>query len=134
MIRSEERLQVGTERVEPGRDRLRKYIVTENVIQTVPVSTRKCGSSASRLRRPTGVPRCLVPSSANRNTEVTLTAEQPVVSKGTVPVERVRLGKEAVTGDMRSASRCVRNRFETDIRPAMTTAVAGNPGWWPQSG
>src|ERR1051326_3007528 len=38
MTRSEERLNVGTESVEAGRARLRKYVVTENVTQTVPVS------------------------------------------------------------------------------------------------
>src|SRR4028119_2379966 len=38
MTRSEEHLQVGTQRVEAGRARLRKYVVTENVTQTVPVS------------------------------------------------------------------------------------------------
>ena len=38
MTRSEERLHVGTENVQAGRARLRKYVVTENVTQTVPVS------------------------------------------------------------------------------------------------
>jgi len=38
MTRSEERLQVGTQRVETGRARLRKRIVTEQVSTTVPVS------------------------------------------------------------------------------------------------
>jgi uncharacterized protein (TIGR02271 family) len=37
MIRSEERW-VGTEQTESGRARLRKYVVSENVTQTVPVS------------------------------------------------------------------------------------------------
>lgn len=38
MIRSEEQLRVGTQRSSAGQFRLRKYIVTENVTQTVPVS------------------------------------------------------------------------------------------------
>ncbi|SHH32268.1 PRC and DUF2382 domain-containing protein, partial [Geodermatophilus nigrescens] len=38
MTRSEEHLAVGTQRVEAGRARLRKYVVSENVTQTVPVS------------------------------------------------------------------------------------------------
>ena len=37
MTVSEEQLRVGTERREAGRARLRKYVVTENVTQTVPV-------------------------------------------------------------------------------------------------
>lgn len=36
MTRSEERLNVGTEK-QAGRGRLRKYVTTENVTQTVPV-------------------------------------------------------------------------------------------------
>ncbi|SHN88345.1 conserved domain-containing protein, partial [Geodermatophilus obscurus] len=38
MTRSEERLNVGTRTEETGRARLRKYVVTENVTETVPVS------------------------------------------------------------------------------------------------
>ena len=38
MTRSEEQVRVGTQPVETGRARLRKYVVTENVTQTVPVS------------------------------------------------------------------------------------------------
>lgn len=38
MTRSEGRLHVGTENVETGRAKLRKYVVTEDVTQTVPVS------------------------------------------------------------------------------------------------
>src|SRR5688572_22724009 len=38
MTLSEERLNVGTRQTEVGRARLRKYVVTENVTQTVPVS------------------------------------------------------------------------------------------------
>ena len=38
MTRSEEQLRVGTQQVESGRARLRKFVVTENVSTTVPVS------------------------------------------------------------------------------------------------
>jgi hypothetical protein len=38
MTLSEEQVQVGTQSREAGRARLRKYVVTENVTQTVPVS------------------------------------------------------------------------------------------------
>lgn len=37
MTRSEERMHVGVERRETGRARLRKYVVTEDVEQTVPL-------------------------------------------------------------------------------------------------
>lgn len=99
MTRSEERLQVGTERVEAGRARLRKYVVTEQVTQTVPVSheeirvEREPITDASRGSATDG------PAISEEEHEVVLHAEQPVVAKETVPVERVRLGTETVAGE-----------------------------------
>jgi uncharacterized protein (TIGR02271 family) len=97
MTRSEERLHVGTEQTEAGRARLRKYVVTENVTQTVPVSHEEV-----RLEREpiTGANRGAATSGSDiseEEHEVTLHAERPVVSKDTVPVERVRLGTQTVT-------------------------------------
>jgi uncharacterized protein (TIGR02271 family) len=99
MTRSEERLHVGTEQAEAGRARLRKYVVTENVTQTVPVSHEEV-----RLEREpvTDANRGAAVSGSDiseEEHEVTLRAERPVVSKDTVPVERVRLGTETVTED-----------------------------------
>ena len=99
MTRSEERLHVGTEQVQAGRARLRKYVVTENVTQTVPVSHEEV-----RLEREpvTDANRGAATSGSDiseEEHEVTLRAERPVVNKETVPVERVRLGTETVTED-----------------------------------
>ena len=41
MTRSEEQVRVGTQTQESGRARLRKYVVTENVTETVPVRKEK---------------------------------------------------------------------------------------------
>ena len=49
MTRSEEQLHVGTEQVEAGRARLRKYVVTENVSTTVPVSHEEVRVERVRL-------------------------------------------------------------------------------------
>ncbi len=97
MTRSEERLQVGKESIPAGRARLRKYVVTENVTTTVPVSHEEV-----RLEREpiTDANRDAALSGADiseEEHEVTLQAERPVVAKETVPVERVRLGTETVT-------------------------------------
>ncbi len=99
MTRSEERLHVGTEQADAGRARLRKYVVTENVTQTVPVSHEEV-----RLEREpiTDANRGAATSGSDISEdehEVTLRAERPVVNKETVPVERVRLGTETVTED-----------------------------------
>jgi uncharacterized protein (TIGR02271 family) len=97
MTRSEERLHVGTEKAEVGRARLRKHVVTENVTQTVPVSheevrlEREPITAANRGQATSGA------DISEEEHEVTLHAERPVTDKETVPVERVRLGKETVT-------------------------------------
>jgi uncharacterized protein (TIGR02271 family) len=98
MTRSEERLHVGTRDVETGKARLRKYIVSETVTQTVPVSheevvvEREPITDANRGAAMSGA------ELSEEEHEVTLHAERPVVAKETVPVERVRLGTETVTG------------------------------------
>jgi uncharacterized protein (TIGR02271 family) len=97
MTRSEEQLRVGTETVEGGRARLRKYVVTENVSTTVPVSheevrvEREPITDANRDAALSGEP------ISEEEHEVTLHAERPVVAKEAVPVERVRLATETVT-------------------------------------
>jgi uncharacterized protein (TIGR02271 family) len=99
MTRSEERLHVGIENAEVGRARLRKHVVTENVTQTVPVSheevrlEREPITDANRGRATSGS------DISEEEHEVTLHAERPVITKETVPVERVRLGTETVTED-----------------------------------
>jgi uncharacterized protein (TIGR02271 family) len=117
MTRSEERLRVGTEGVEAGRARLRKYVVTENVTQTVPVSheevrvEREPVTEANRDTAMTG------PEITGAEHHVTLHAERPVVEKEAVPVERVRLGTEKVTEE-REVSETVRKEQidEPDLR------------------
>ncbi len=99
MTRSEEQLKVGTEQVQTGTARLRKHIVTENVSHTVPVSReevrvqREPITDANRDQAMGGS------ELSEEEHEVTLHAEQPVVTKETVPVERVRLGTETVSGE-----------------------------------
>ncbi|ROQ26374.1 uncharacterized protein (TIGR02271 family) [Streptomyces sp. PanSC19] len=97
MTRSEEQMHVGTERVETGRVRLRKYVVTEQVQQTVPVRheevrvEREPITDANREQALSG------PEISEAEHEVTLHEERPVVETRTVPVERVGLRTDEVT-------------------------------------
>ena len=97
MTRSEERLHVGTEQVAAGRAKLRKYIVTENVSTTVPVTHEE----VRVVREPitdANIGNATAGSDLSEEEhEVVLHAERPVVAKETVPVERVRLDTETVT-------------------------------------
>jgi uncharacterized protein (TIGR02271 family) len=97
MTRSEEEVRTGTRREETGRARLRKYVVTETVTQTVPVSheevvvEREPITDADREAALAGA------EITESEHEVILHAETPVVEKTVVPVERVRLAKETIS-------------------------------------
>jgi uncharacterized protein (TIGR02271 family) len=99
MTRSEERVSVDTEQVETGRARLRKYIVTENVTQTVPVSREEVRVERVPITEENRDEALSGADITEAEHEVTLHAERPVVQKETVPVEQVRLGTETVTDE-----------------------------------
>jgi uncharacterized protein (TIGR02271 family) len=97
MTVSEERLNVGTERREAGRARLRKYVVTENVTQTVPVQREEVRLEREPITEANRDDAVSGPEISDDAHEVVVHEERPVVQKETVPVERVRLGTETVT-------------------------------------
>jgi uncharacterized protein (TIGR02271 family) len=97
MTRSEEQLHVGTEKVETGRARLRKHIVTEQVTKTVPVSHEEVTVTREPITE-TNIGDAMAGGDlTSEEHEVVLTGERIVTSKETVPVERVSLGTETVT-------------------------------------
>ena len=97
MTRSEERLDVGTRSEEVGRARLRKYVVSENVTESVPVSREEVRVEREPITDANIGNAMDGPAISEEEHEVTLHAETPVVQKEAVPVERVRLDKETVT-------------------------------------
>jgi len=97
MTRSEERLNVGTQTVESGRARLRKFVVTENVTTTVPVSHEEVRIEREPITDANIGNALDGPAISEEEHEVVLHAERPVVAKETVPVERVRLDTQTVT-------------------------------------
>ncbi|THA75505.1 DUF2382 domain-containing protein [Streptomyces sp. A0642] len=95
LIRSEEQLHIGTEEYESGKARLHKYVVTENVTRTVPVSHEEVRVVREPLRpgdKATGRA-----DLTEQDVEVTLHAERATMRKETVPVERVRMETQKVT-------------------------------------
>ena len=97
MTRSEEQLHVGTQRVESGVARLRKYVVSENVTQTVPVSHEEIRVEREPITDANVGNALDGPAISEEEHEVVLHAERPVVAKEAVPVERVRLDTQTVT-------------------------------------
>jgi uncharacterized protein (TIGR02271 family) len=114
MTRSEEELRVGTAERERGRVRLRKYVVTEEVQQTVPVRREEVRVEREPITD-ANVDRALEgPEISEEEHEVVLHEEEPVVEKRTVPKERVRMQKESVTGEAQVSEQVRKEQIETD--------------------
>jgi uncharacterized protein (TIGR02271 family) len=107
MTRSEERLVTGTRTEEAGKARLRKHVVTEQQQVTVPVSHEEVRLEREPITDANAGDAYSGAEITEAEHEVTLHAERPVVDTETVPVERVRLGKETVR-DQESVSGEVR--------------------------
>ncbi|MEU8635597.1 PRC and DUF2382 domain-containing protein [Amycolatopsis sp. NPDC048633] len=108
MTRSEERLNVGTEQVETGHVRLRKYVVTEEQQVTVPVRHEEVRIE----REPIKDGQAGGAEIGEAEKDIVLHAEKPVVSKETVPVERVRLRTETVTDEQTVSGKVRKEQFE----------------------
>ena len=114
MTRSEEHLEVGTQKREAGRARLRKHVVTEQETVTVPVTHEEVTIEREPITDATIDAASDGPAISEEEHEVVLTEERPVVQKETVPVERVRLGKESVTEQEQVTEEVRKERIEAD--------------------
>ncbi len=99
MTRSEEQLRVGTETREAGKARLRKYVVSENVTQRVPVRKEEVRIEREPITDANRGDAMDGPAIREEEHEVVLHEDKVVVDKETVPVERVRLNKETVISE-----------------------------------
>src|SRR5919112_642253 len=130
MTRSEERVRVGTERREAGRARLRKWIETETETHTVPVTREEAVVEREPITDANVGNATSGPALSEEEHEVILTEEAPVVQKDTVPVERVRLGTQAVTEEQTVTTEVAKERIEVDGDTATTgrTGTTGTTG------
>ena len=97
MTRSEEEVSVGTAQRESGRVRMRKYIVTDQVTQTVPVRREEVRVEREPITDANIDDATSGPELSEEEHEITLHAEEPVAQKRVVPKERVRLDKDVET-------------------------------------
>ena len=114
MTRSEEQLTVGTVNEAVGRVRLRKYIVTENVTQTIPVQREEVRIEREPITDATVGDALEGPAISEEEHEVVLHQERPVVQKDTVPVERVRLDTETVTEEATVSEELRKEQIDVD--------------------
>jgi len=115
MTRSEERLNVDTQQEQVGKARLRKYVVTEQQQVNVPVSREEVRLEREPITEANRGDAFAGPDITESEHEVTLRAERPVVETETVPVERVRLGKETVTEEQTVGGEVRKERIEADL-------------------
>lgn len=127
MTRSEERLDVGTERHETGRARLRKYTVTDTVTTEVPVSHEEVVIEREPITDANRDAAMRGPEMREDEYEVTLHAEEPVVQKHTEPVERVRLDTETVTGSETVSGDVRKEKIDTEVEDASGRTMSAGP-------
>ena len=134
MVRSEERLRVGTEQVAARRMRVVKYVVTEEVQISVPIRREEIRIEEVPLDAVDtdgGVVTEGEPLQAGSATgglaggsladglpdEIVLHTERPVVTVEVVPVERVRLTTELVAGQTTVSETVQREQVTVDQHP-----------------
>lgn len=115
MTRSEEQMHVGAERYEAGRARLHKYVVTEEVQQTVPVRHEEVRVEREPITDANRDAATAGPDISEAEHEVTLHAERPVTQVEAEPVERVRLTTDEQTEEETVTGKVRKERIEADV-------------------
>jgi len=123
ITRSEEHLRVGTEKVEAGRARLRKYVVTEQQSVQVPVSREEVRLEREPITDANRGEALAGGTITEEEHEVVLHAERPVVATEAVPVERVRLGTETITDEETVTGEVRKEQVELDDSTVAGTGV-----------
>jgi uncharacterized protein (TIGR02271 family) len=118
MTRSEEELRVGTRERESGRVRLRKYVVEDEVTQTVPVRREEVRIEREPITDANVGDATAGPEISSEEHEVVLHQEEAVVEKRVVPQERVRLDKDVQTGEQQVSETVRKEQVEVDEDPA----------------
>jgi uncharacterized protein (TIGR02271 family) len=114
MTRSEEELRVGTTRRDAGTARLKKYVVTENVTETVPVQREEVRVEREPITDANIDAATSGPDISDEEHEVTLMEEEVVTEKRAVPKERVRLTKDTVTDEQQVTEQVRKEQIDTE--------------------
>ena len=111
LTRSEEQLHVGTQRVEAGRAKLRKFVVTEQQTVTVPVSH----DEVQIVREPLQPGDSLDGATIGEDSiEVVLQQDKVLVDKEIVGVEKVKLATTTVTEQQQVTDQVRKEQIEVD--------------------
>jgi uncharacterized protein (TIGR02271 family) len=112
MTMSEERLRIGKETVESGRVRLRKYVETENVQETVPLSHEEVVIEREPIREGEAVTGSY--DIGEDEQTMTLHEERAVIGKETRPVEHIHAHKQSVEQEKTVGGQVRKEHVEID--------------------
>ncbi|NKZ08206.1 DUF2382 domain-containing protein [Actinomadura latina] len=129
ITRSEEQLRIGTERYESGRVRVHKYVETEMVERTIPVSHEEIKIDREPIVGGEPNPKITI---SEDDHEIILYEERPVIAKETVPVERIHVRTEQVQDEQTVRGELRKERIEVtrdeDVGGERGTAGRGERG------
>jgi uncharacterized protein (TIGR02271 family) len=114
MTRSEEELRVGKTEEEAGRVRLKKYVVEDEVTETVPVKREEVRIEREPVTDANAGAATDGPAISEEEHEVVLHEERAVVDKQAVPKERVRLDKDTYVEDEQVSDTVRKERIDID--------------------
>ena len=114
MTLSEEELRVGKTEREAGRVRLKKYVVEDEVTQTVPVRREEVRVEREPITDANRGDAVDGPAISEEEHEVVLHAEEAVVDKQAVPKERVRLETDVTTDEETVSDTVRKERIDVD--------------------
>src|SRR3954447_12394545 len=114
MTRSEEELRVGTTEREAGRVRLKKYVVEDEVTETVPVRREEVRVEREPITDANRGAALDGPDISEEEHEVVLHEEEVVAEKRAVPQERVRLDKDVQTEEREVTDTVRKERIDVD--------------------
>ena len=127
VVRSEERLDVGTVVRVSGRAVLRRYVVTETVTQTFQVRHEEFRVDHEPLvdigRTDSEHPAIHERAFAGRFVETVLHREVPVVTMQVVAAERVRVHVDTVTDQVQVVEDVARERVDIDVPDQLGTSA-----------
>ncbi|WP_132992852.1 DUF2382 domain-containing protein [Gordonia zhaorongruii] len=115
VIRHEEQLNVDKQQEVAGKARLRKYVVTEKQQVEVPVTREEVVVERTPISADEAAKLDDKSTIGDEAIEVPLHEERLVVNKEQVPVERVRMGTEAVTENKTVSDDVRKERIDTDL-------------------
>ncbi|HYZ46122.1 MAG TPA: YsnF/AvaK domain-containing protein, partial [Actinomycetota bacterium] len=114
MTRSEEELRVGKTQHEAGRARLRKYVVSDQVTESVPLKREEVRVEREPITDGNIDRATAGPDISEEEHEVVLHEEQAVVEKRAVPKERVRMTTDTVTEEEQVSEELRKEQIETE--------------------